>query len=78
MRFSSQVLHKSVELCCLQDPFEHLETYHDSWLDRQFIKYFANKMSQQLGGLSLNVLHTRMTDSWAAHWPAADVLIVKP
>lgn len=35
----------------MQDPFEELETYHDNAMDRFFIKYFAKKMSKQLGGI---------------------------
>ena len=33
-----------------KDPFAEKETYRDSWFDMAFIKYFAAKMSQNLGG----------------------------
>lgn len=55
---------------CTQDPFEHLETYHDNWLDRQFINYFASKMSKQLGG-PVTLLHTAVGEQILTSPPSA-------
>lgn len=55
----------------LQDPFAQLETYHDTLLDRFFIGYFAKKMSQQLGGMTVLAHQTVTSPRVAATHNAA-------
>lgn len=33
----------------VKDPFDEVEVYNDSWLEKLFLKYFATRMSEEMG-----------------------------